>query len=221
MFAMLYDRLTAPFEHLLLGARRRKLVGELRGEVIEVGAGTGATFEYYPPDLHVLALEPDPAMLDQAQRKLKNTVARVDLRLGGDEELDSLAAASVDAVIFFLVLCTIDDPARALRRARRVLRPNGALLIIEHVRSPGLIGTLQDFFTPLWSRVAGGCRLNRETTTTLTKAGFDLQGLTTLRLPIPFPIRDLVLGTAYVAPPSRAPVDEGSLPYGRQKAASA
>ncbi|TAM76305.1 methyltransferase domain-containing protein [bacterium] len=192
--AAAYDRLNAGTERRILAPWRKRLVGDLHGEIVEVGAGTGATFACYPSGASVLALEPDPAMLAQAQRKLGEGIAHITLRLGGDDELDRLPASSADAVVFFLVLCSIDDPARALRRARRVLRPNGSLLIIEHVRSAGLLGTVQDALTPLWSRLTCGCHLNRRTVDTLAEAGFDAETLSAVHLPIPFPVRDLVAG---------------------------
>lgn len=196
VLAALYDRLNATTERRVLVPLRRSLVGNLHGQVVEVGAGTGATFAHYPPDAHVLALEPDAAMLERAQHKRAEAAAHVDLRLGGDGELDRLPASSVDAVVFFLVLCTIDDPGRALRRARRILRPGGTLLIIEHVRSTGLLGIAQDALTPLWSRLTGGCHLNRRTVETLVEAGFAAGSLTAVRLPIPLPVHDLVAGTS-------------------------
>ena len=196
LLAAAYDRLNAGTERRILAPWRKRLVGDLHGEVVEIGAGTGATFACYPSGTRVVAFEPDPAMLARAQRKLAEAVAYVDLRLGGDDELDGLPASSADAIVFFLVLCSINDPARALRRARRVLRPGGALLIIEHVRSTGLLGTVQDALTPLWSRLTCGCHLNRRTVDALTEAGFEADTLSAVHLPIPFPVRDLVAGTS-------------------------
>jgi ubiquinone/menaquinone biosynthesis C-methylase UbiE len=86
-----------------------------------------------------------------------------------------LAPASVDSVLLSLVLCSVDDPAVVLAEIRRVLRPAGRLLLLEHVRASegSKLGLLQDVIDPVWSRVAGGCRPNRRTRAQLDSAGFD------------------------------------------------
>ena len=111
-----------------------------------------------------------------------------------------LADASVDAVVSTGVLCTVDDPAAALAEARRVLRPGGRLLFIEHVRAEGRAARRQDRITPLWRRLNAGCRPNRDTVAAITGTGFAITDLRRLDdVPAPPWIRPLLAGVA-VAP---------------------
>jgi ubiquinone/menaquinone biosynthesis C-methylase UbiE len=103
--------------------------------------------------------------------------AAIDLIQADDAYLDELGADSADAVIFAFVLCTVSDTVRALRRARRVLKPAGTLAVLEHVRANGWLGRLQDRVAPLWYRAADGCYLNRNTLQAIETAGFDVAEL--------------------------------------------
>jgi ubiquinone/menaquinone biosynthesis C-methylase UbiE len=159
-------------------------MGEAHGRVLEVGAGTGASFPYYPSDAQVVATEPDPHMLARARERLeKLSNANIELRQAPAEQLP-FADASFDHVIASLMLCTVRDQPKALAEARRVLKPGGTLRFLEHVRNDEsrFWGTVQDVITPVWHWVGAGCNPNRRTQAAIEKAGFQIEWLE--RIPI-------------------------------------
>jgi ubiquinone/menaquinone biosynthesis C-methylase UbiE len=160
-----------PVEHAVLGERRAALLACLGGQVLELGAGTGANLPHYRDADRVTAAEPDPAMRRRLTGKLGQAAVPVRVVADPAESL-GYPAASFDAVVSTCVLCSVTDPDRALREVRRVLRRDGQLLLIEHVRGPGRLGRWQDRLAPLWSRWAVGCHPNRDTEAALRAAGF-------------------------------------------------
>ncbi|QDE94559.1 MULTISPECIES: class I SAM-dependent methyltransferase [Myxococcus] len=172
MKALAYDAVMTPLGWLGLTAARRKLVRGLSGHVLEVGTGTGLALPGYPDTVTaVTAIDVDEAALARAQRR------RPDARLlYASVESLPFPAASFDAVVSSLVFCSVEAPARALAEIFRVLRPGGALRMLEHVRAPSpALATVQDLLTPAWMRVSGGCRLNRDTFDLVRRAGFDVE----------------------------------------------
>lgn len=173
ILALVYD----PFLWLgeIAGMRRRRstLLGGARGRVVEIGAGTGLNIARYPDGIAELVLiEPEPAMRRRLARRLQRH-ARVARIVDAPAERLPLADASVDTVVSTLVLCTVNDPERALREIARVLRPDGQLLIIEHVRaSSRFLAACQDNLLQPWRRFAGGCRCNRPTVELMRACGF-------------------------------------------------
>lgn len=171
--AVIYDPFVWAGERAGLRAVRKELVGRARGRTVEIGGGTGLNVPHYPDDLDELTLvEPDPAMrarLDQRVRRRGGRARVVD----GQAERLPFDDASVDTVVSTLVLCTVDDPDRALREIARVLRSDGQFLFIEHVRSdsPGL-AAWQDRLAGPWRRFARGCRCNRATAELIATCGF-------------------------------------------------
>ena len=157
---------------------RRRLVAAARGVVVEIGAGYGATFPFYPAAVTgVLALEPDPTLRELALAAARRAPVPVTVEDGVAESLPA-ADASVDVVVSSLVLCSVADQSVALAEEVRVLRPGGLLLFYEHVRSAHrALAAAEDLLTPLWSRMAGGCHPNRDTTAAIAGAGFTVQGL--------------------------------------------
>jgi ubiquinone/menaquinone biosynthesis C-methylase UbiE len=188
-------------ERRLFGERRRRLLEAAGGEVLDVGGGTGANLPHLSwRHLHRLVLlDPSPGMLARARRRARKL--RVEAQLvRGRAELLPFQAQSFDTVVFTLSLCTIADPVAALREAHRVLRPDGRLLVLEHVRaaSPEL-ARWQDRLTPLWKPIGGGCHLNRDTRATIEGAGFRFEVVDEFmeeRVPIPV-LRPQLIGVAY------------------------
>lgn len=178
VFAALYDRATAAAERGWLGEQRRALLSQATGDVLEIGAGTGANLRHLPAGARSVVLtEPDPAMRRRLVERLERDPrpgARVDPSPA--ERLD-VADASIDTVVSTLVLCSVADPAAALAEVRRVLRPGGALVFLEHVRADGRRARWQDRITPLWRRAIAGCHPNRDTVAAIRGAGLAIEDL--------------------------------------------
>lgn len=175
IFAALYDRVTKAAEQRWLAAIRKELLEGLRGEVLEVGAGTGNNLAYFPPGVRVTAVEPDPHMLRRGKRK--SSSAAVQWRRAEAESLP-FEDERFDAAVATLVLCTVIDPTRALSEIRRVLRPGGSFIFIEHVASDHpQWRRVQRWLNPLWRRLGAGCNLDRDTLVSIQKAGFRLDRL--------------------------------------------
>ena len=157
---------------------RRRLVEAAHGAVVEIGAGYGATFPFYPPAVTgVLALEPDPTLRALALAAAATAPVPITVLDGVAESLPA-ADGSVDVVVSSLVLCSVAEPSAALAEAVRVLKPGGQLLFYEHVRSAHrVLGLAEDLLTPLWSRLAGGCHPNRDTPSTIVRAGLAVESL--------------------------------------------
>ncbi|WP_376796729.1 class I SAM-dependent methyltransferase [Thermogemmatispora sp.] len=154
-------------------ALRAEVVGAAWGRVLEVGAGTGLNFACYDPSRveFVEAVEPDPAMLRYARRRREEAAVPVRLHQARVEELP-FADESFDSAVATLVFCSVEEPARGFAELRRLLKPTGSLLLLEHVRAASpCMAQLQDLLTPLARRCAGNCHWNRPTLTTLAGAG--------------------------------------------------
>jgi SAM-dependent methyltransferase len=153
--------------------RRRALAG-LSGNVIEVGSGDGRSFEHYPPGVeHLLAVEPDPTAREAASERARGAAIPIDVVGGTAEELPAEDGA-FDAVVLMGVLCSVSDPAAALRELRRVLKPGGELRFWEHVRSGNAAFRVLQRATDavFWTRALGGCETTRDTAATIAAAGF-------------------------------------------------
>jgi SAM-dependent methyltransferase len=172
LFAALYDRVTAPAERAGLADRRRRLLSEARGRTLEIGAGTGANLRHYPAAVsHLVALEPDHAMRVRLLDRLEEATPPVEVHEAGIEAAP-FEPASFDTVVSTVTLCTVPDLDTAVSTVRRLLKPDGRFLFLEHVRAPGLQGWAQKATTPVWSRVAGGCHADRDVLGALRGAGF-------------------------------------------------
>lgn len=171
IFAAVYDHINAPLERRVLGARRERLLGELTGEVLDVGGGTGVNLHHLRNAERVTVAEPDGAMRARLTSRLDRSHAPVEVSANSAEALP-YADAGFDAVVCTLVLCTIPDADRALREMRRVLKPSGCLIVLEHVRGSGALARWQDRVDPLWTRLVAGCHLNRDTFAAIERSGF-------------------------------------------------
>ena len=167
----LYDGLCALLERAGLGAWRRWLAAGARGRTLDVGCGTGRGLPFYGPDTRVIGLDPAWDSLVRARRR----APRVPLVRGSAEALPFRAGA-FDTVVSSLALCSVPDQARSLAEVRRVLRPDGRLRMLEHVRSTrAWKATFQDRVQPLWTRLSGGCHPNRDTERAVESAGFAIE----------------------------------------------
>src|SRR3954471_4293375 len=175
VFAIVYDPSLVFGELAGMRRRRRRLLAPARGRVVEIGAGTGLNLRHYPDGLEALTLvEPDPGMRRRLAKRVRRSGRDARL-LGASAEQLPLADHSVDTVVATLVLCTVDDPQRALDEIARVLRPDGELLFVEHVRAqspwlarwPGRLRGAQ-------RRFARGCRCNRATVELMRAGGFEV-----------------------------------------------
>ena len=176
-FAAGYDCLMRQAERLRLANWRREVVGPAEGTVLEIAAGTGLNFPYYRGGVTVTATEPDLAMLEIACHRARNAKTAIAL-IAADAQALPFRAHAFDTVVVGLGLCTIPSPAKALAEIRRVLKPTGAARLLEHVRvDRPIAGRLQDILTPLWSRIAGGCRLNERTVETVRRSGFQIDAI--------------------------------------------
>jgi ubiquinone/menaquinone biosynthesis C-methylase UbiE len=197
VFAAMYDPFLWIGERAGMRRHRHDLLAQARGRTLEIGSGTGLNLVHYPDDLDGLVLaEPDASMrkrLDNAVRRSERTAQVID---AGAEQLP-FGDATIDTVVSTLVLCTVDAPQAALREIGRVLRPDGQLLFIEHVRSESpALARWQDLLARPWQRFAEGCRCNRATLELMDACGFRLDAHPAAWRAMPPIIRPLVVGRA-------------------------
>jgi ubiquinone/menaquinone biosynthesis C-methylase UbiE len=169
----LYDACCALFERFGLGRWRRWLVGGAEGRTLDVGCGTGRNLSLIAAT-RVIGLDPAREPLLAARRR----APRVPL-VQGDAQALPFRDGTFDTVISGLVFCSVPDPRRGLAEVRRVLRPGGALRMLEHVRATGgLKARVQDRWQPFWTRLTGGCHWNRDTERTVETSGFAIDSAT-------------------------------------------
>jgi SAM-dependent methyltransferase len=197
IFALLYDPFLWLSEIAGMRSRRSALVSNARGCVVEIGAGTGLNIAQYPDGITELVLtEPDAAMRQKLARRLQRhkRAARI---VDAPAERLPLADASVDTVVSTLVLCTVADPERTLSEIARVLRPDGQLLFIEHVRaSSRFLAACQDYLLEPWRRFACGCCCNRPTVELMRACGFEVAADEFVWRGMPTIVHPLVVGRA-------------------------
>ncbi len=195
-FAAVYDRLMARAERSYMKGVRQEIVGGAGGRILEIGAGTGSSFPYYPDDVEVVATEPDPFMLRRAERRAREIGRSIELRQAPAEALP-FEDGSFDTAVSTLVLCTVTDSAKALSEIMRVLKPEGQLRFYEHVRYEYAFGALwQDLVTPAWRWFAAGCHPNRDTAGAIRNAGFSIQELDMTK-PLP-PIPPMIFARPHI-----------------------
>lgn len=197
IYARIYEREIEATERAGLAALTRDLLAGASGRVLEVGAGSGRNLKHYPIGIGELVLvEPDPDMARLLEPKAAGR-PRTRVVTAPGESLP-FEDATFDTVVCALVLCSIPDPAAALAEAGRVLRPDGRLLFIEHVRSDSArVARWQDRLAPAWKAINRGCNCNRDTLALIGASGYDVERIEHRMMPRqPFLVKPLVVGVA-------------------------
>ena len=173
--AFIYDLMEAPLELFRLSDWREKLRSRIVGSrVLEVGVGTGKNLSYYPPSVKITAIDLSRRMLSHARKKAQHNNPKVEL-LEMDVQQLAFPDHFFDTVFATFVFCSVPDPAAGLKELRRVCRPDGRLLLLEHMR-PGnpLLGCLFDLLNPLVVRIMGA-NINRRTIDNIESAGWQVE----------------------------------------------
>lgn len=172
--AALYDLLNAPMERLGGDRRRRRLLARARGDVLEVGIGTGRNLPHYPEGVELTGIDLSERMLERARERAHDLDRDVRL-MRADVERLPFEDDCFDTVTAACVFCSVADALQGLREVRRVVKPKGRVLLLEHVRPRNpLIGKLFDFLSPLTRRLMGP-EINRRTEETVRAAGFEIE----------------------------------------------
>ena len=199
--AFFYDRFMSGLEKACLHDWRSDLLAEVTGEVLEIGAGTGANLAYYPSDnIRLLLSEPDAAMRKQLEKKVA-LIQRDDICLTSlQAERLPLEENRFDFVVASLVCCSVTNIDQSLAEIFRVLKPGGRYLFIEHVaaKTDSKVRRWQEWLTPLWRKFAGNCHLNRETENAMLRAGFEFVKIQRNAMPdsVPTIVRSSMHGVA-------------------------
>ncbi|MFB6273335.1 MAG: class I SAM-dependent methyltransferase [Salinibacter sp.] len=183
-------------QHRVYADRKRTLFADVAGTVVEIGPGTGVNLPYLPDGLRWIGLEPNPHMHSFIQDRLDERALDATLRTDPAQDT-GLPPESVDVVISTLVLCSVPDVAGTLAELRRILRPGGRLLFIEHVAAERHtpLCWCQHGIRPLWKAVADGCHPDRETGTLLQQSGFSSVEFDRFSIGVP-PVSPHIVGTA-------------------------
>ncbi len=178
IFAAMYERFSRSGpEKSFMWPLRKEIIAHAQGIVLEIGAGTGLNFALYDPEHveRVEAVEPDTAMLRYARERLKTARVPFTLTQAPAEALP-FADETFDSAVATIVFCSVTDPVRGFNEIRRVLKPGGTLLLVEHVRAQGAFARrLQDIITPVTKRMAGNCHWNRDTARSVINADFQIE----------------------------------------------
>jgi len=201
LLSKIYDAAMRGAERKHLAQWRQEALGGLDGDVIEIGAGTGANLAYYPDTVQLVATEPNPHMRQIAQRKL-------DRQSCGPRSVEFVSAPaedlpypdeSFDWAVSTLVLCSVADPDQVLAELRRVLRPEGRLVFVEHVLDfeDAKNRKRQRRYQPLWGLVSDSCQVIRDTEAAISNSGFSMQSIERTRMQVgPSIVRPVIRGRA-------------------------
>jgi ubiquinone/menaquinone biosynthesis C-methylase UbiE len=169
-----------------------------RGDVLEIGIGSGRNLPFYSTAVrHVYGVDPSVELQEMAREQVRQTHAKVDFLGQSAEAPLPLPDAIIDTVVSTWTLCSIPNPVEALKEVRRVLKPAGSFIFLEHGRAPDMpVVAWQDRLTPIWKRFTGNCHLNRKIDELITHAGFEITELKTFYVPGPRPMTFTYQGLA-------------------------
>ncbi|MFB3167175.1 class I SAM-dependent methyltransferase [Neobacillus sp. 179-C4.2 HS] len=174
-FPKWYDFFMGPLERGKFKRVRRDLLKSATGKVLEIGSGTGVNFPLYRNADHVIAIEPSQNMIDQSQSKRQLAVVPIEMVNASAEKLP-FEDHTFDTVVATLVFCTIPNVDEAINELKRVCKPNGKILLFEHVKMENtVLSSMQEGLTPLWKKICDGCCLNRETLQAFTSQGLKIE----------------------------------------------
>lgn len=173
-FAKWYDFFMSPLEQSKFKGIRKELLSKAKGKVLELGSGTGVNFPLYTNADKVFAIEPNQHMIDQSKSKCKLATVPIEMINASAESLP-FEDNSFDTVVATLVFCSIPNVDMAISEIKRVCKPNGKILLFEHVKMENtVLSVMQERFTPLWKKVCDGCCLDRETLKAFTTHGLKI-----------------------------------------------
>jgi ubiquinone/menaquinone biosynthesis C-methylase UbiE len=176
---------------------RQRIVARAEGRVLEIGMGSGLNLPFYGAGVsEIVGLDPSANLLAIARRSVDSSAIPVDL-LEASAEAIPLGNRSVDTIVMTWTLCSIPEAAAAVAEMRRVLRPSGKLLFVEHGLAPDkAVRWWQDTLSPAWKRLSGGCHLNRPIRAMIEEGGFRIDRLDTAYMPGPKPMTFMYEGSA-------------------------
>jgi ubiquinone/menaquinone biosynthesis C-methylase UbiE len=176
---------------------RERVIGAAEGRVLEIGIGSGRNLPFYGSQVReVVGIEPSARLREMAEQVEHKSSTNVSLVRASAENIP-LDDKSFDTVVTTWTLCSIPDAHRALGEMRRVLKPSGQLLFVEHGLAPDIaVRKWQDRLTPIWKRIGGGCHLNRPITTVIASSGFRIDQIATGYMPGPKPMTYMYQGRA-------------------------
>ncbi len=179
---------------------RAAWIPQARGEVLEIGIGSGLNLPFYSSEVkRVYGVDPSLELQRMARERAAGRPLNVGFLSQSAEEPLPLTDESVDTIVMTWTLCSIANAPRALKQMKRVLKPGGHLVFVEHGRAPDRgVAVWQDRLNPTWKRIGGGCNLNRKVDELITEAGFQITDLRTFYLPGPRPMMYTYQGLAHV-----------------------
>jgi ubiquinone/menaquinone biosynthesis C-methylase UbiE len=180
---------------------RAEWIPQARGDVLEVGIGSGLNLPLYSSDVRrVYGVDPSLELQRMARKRAAGKPVAIDFISQAAEEPLPLGDESIDTVVMTWALCSITNPPKALQQMKRVLKPTGSMLFVEYGHAPDRsVAVWQDRLTPAWKRIGGGCHLNRKIDELIVAAGFQITELRTFYLPGPRPMTYTYQGLARVA----------------------
>ena len=180
---------------------RAECVPQARGEVLEIGIGSGLNLPFYSSDVQrVYGVDPSLELQRMASKRVSAVMFEVEFLRQSAEDRLPIGDSTIDTVVVTWSLCSIPNPASALEQMKRVLKTSGRLMFVEHGRAPDhRVVVWQDRLTPVWKRIGGGCHLNRKIDELIKAAGFQISELKTFYLPGPRPMTYTYQGSAQLA----------------------